>query len=60
MRKWILTLLRVEQATTAVEYSVMLALILVAIIGAIATVGQGTGGMFSNNKTKLEAAGFGS
>jgi Flp pilus assembly pilin Flp len=58
--KWILTLLREEHAATAVEYSVMLALILVAIIGAIATVGAGTGGMFSNNQAQLQAAGFGS
>ena len=58
--KWIVTLLREEHAATAVEYSVMLALILVAIIGAIATVGQGTGGMFSNNQAQLTSHGFGS
>ncbi|HTI50729.1 MAG TPA: Flp family type IVb pilin [Planctomycetaceae bacterium] len=58
--KWILTLLREEHAATAVEYSVMLALILLAVIGAVASVGQGTGGMFSSNKNALEAVGFGS
>jgi len=31
-----------EEATTAVEYAVMLALILVAIIGAITQAGVGT------------------
>jgi Flp pilus assembly pilin Flp len=58
--KWILTLLREEHAATAVEYSVMLALILLAVIAAVATVGQGTGGMFSSNRSLLEAAGLGS
>lgn len=58
--KFILSFLHEEQAATAVEYSVMLALILLAVIGAVASVGQGTGGMFSSNRTALEAVGFGS
>lgn len=58
--KCIWSLLREEHAATAVEYSVMLALILLAVIGAVATVGAGTGGMFSANQSALEAAGFGS
>lgn len=58
--KAILTLLREERAATAVEYAVMLALILLAVIGAVATVGAGTGGMFSNNQQALQAVGFGS
>lgn len=58
--KWLLSLIRDEQATTAVEYAVMLALILMAVIASIATVGNGTGGMFSSNNTALQAAGFGS
>jgi Flp pilus assembly pilin Flp len=58
--KPILSLLREEHAATAVEYSVMLALILLAVIGAVATVGSGTGGMFSSNHTALQGVGFGS
>jgi Flp pilus assembly pilin Flp len=49
-----------EQAATAVEYAVMLALILVVMIGSIVTVGQGTGGMWSNNGAALQSVGFGS
>ncbi len=58
--KSVISLLREEEASTAVEYAVMLALILAAIIGSIASVGQGTGGMWSGNKAAFEAAGFGS
>jgi len=58
--KWLLSLIRDEDATTAVEYAVMLALILVAIIASVASVGNGTGGMFSSNNSALSAAGFGS
>jgi len=49
-----------EQAATAVEYAVMLALILMVIIGSIVTVGQGTGGMWSGNLSAMQSAGFGS
>lgn len=52
----IIRLLKVEDATTAVEYAVMLGLILVAIIGAIGSVGVGTGGMWSNNAAELNDA----
>ena len=57
---WLKSLLREEQAATAVEYAVMLALILMAIIASIASVGQGTGGMLSNTKSQLDSVGFGS
>jgi pilus assembly protein Flp/PilA len=58
--KWIVALLREEEAATAVEYAVMLALILAAIVASISSVGQGTGGMWSTNKQAFEAVGFGS
>jgi Flp pilus assembly pilin Flp len=58
--KWVISLLREEEAATAVEYAVMLALILAAIIASIVTVGQGTGGMFSGNNAAFQAVGFGS
>jgi Flp pilus assembly pilin Flp len=58
--KWVISLLREEQAATAVEYAVMLALILAAIIASIVSVGQGTGGMWSGNLSAFQAVGFGS
>ncbi len=57
---WIISLLRDEDAATAVEYAVMLAMILMLIIGSVATVGRGTGGMWSSNNSALNAVGFGS
>ena len=60
MRHFIRTLWRQEDAATAVEYAVMLALILVAVISAIGSVGAETGGMWGGIDTDLSAAGFGS
>ncbi len=57
---WVISLLREEEASTAVEYAVMLALILAAIIASIASVGQGTGGMWSGNSAAFNNVGFGS
>lgn len=58
--RWVLRLLRDDEATAAVEYAVMLALILAVIIGSIVTVGQGSGGMWSSNGSALQSVGFGS
>ena len=58
--KWIVSLLREDEAATAVEYAVMLALILAAIVASVSSVGQGTGGMWGGNKAAFEAVGFGS
>ena len=58
--KSFLKLLGDEQAATAVEYAVMLGLILLVVIGSIVTVGQGTGGMWSGNNSAMQSAGFGS
>lgn len=55
--KSILRLLREDQAATAVEYAVMLALILLAIIGAVTQVGSGTNGLFSSYTTTAAAIG---
>jgi pilus assembly protein Flp/PilA len=60
MKTFFKTLWRQEDAATAVEYAVMLALILIAIIGAIGTVGAQTGGMWGNIDSELSTAGFGS
>jgi Flp pilus assembly pilin Flp len=47
-----------EDAATAVEYAVMLALVLMAIIGAIGSLGAETGGMWGGIKSDLEGVGF--
>lgn len=43
-----------EDGATAVEYAVMLALILMAVIGAIGAVGAQNGGMWGGVDTKLD------
>jgi Flp pilus assembly pilin Flp len=52
--------LRDSEATTSVEYAVMLALIIAVLIATISSVGGSTGGMWGGVKTNLTAAGFGS
>ena len=56
--KPLLRFLGEEESATAVEYAVMLALVLMAIISSIGAVGETTGGMWSNNVTQMEAVGF--
>lgn len=48
-------LLRDMRAATAVEYGLILALIVVAIIASISATGQGTWGMWTNIATKVAA-----
>lgn len=48
-----------EEAATAVEYAVMLALIIIACIAAISTFGQQQNTMWGNIKGELEAKGVG-
>lgn len=40
--RWLMDFLREEDGPTAVEYAVMLALILMVVIGSVATVGMET------------------
>jgi pilus assembly protein Flp/PilA len=47
-----------DDGATAVEYAVMLALVLLAVISVIGTVGAQTGGMWSNINTSLQNTGF--
>jgi pilus assembly protein Flp/PilA len=42
-----------DEATTAVEYAVMLALILVAIIAGLTSAGGGVGTWWGNIRTKV-------
>jgi pilus assembly protein Flp/PilA len=60
MRRFLLQLWCDDTAATAVEYAVLLALILIAVMGAIGAVAQQTGGMWGNVKSELDANGFGS
>ena len=55
--------LQAEDGPTAVEYAVMLALIVVVCIGAITTLGQNASGTFENtalNGTLVSGGGSGS
>jgi pilus assembly protein Flp/PilA len=48
-----------EEAATAVEYAVLLALILVAVITAVTSVGSSTSTVWSNVDTRTANAGLG-
>ena len=56
--KLLFRLLREEEAATAVEYAVMLALIIMSIMGAISTVGNESGGMWGGIEANIRAAGL--
>ena len=59
MNRWIqkvVTFLKKEDGPTAVEYAVMLALIVVVCLVAITTLGQQVNNTFSNVGNKLQAA----
>ncbi len=51
-------ILRNEDGATSVEYAVVLALILMAIFGAIGSLGSQTGGMWSGIVGDLAEVGF--
>ncbi|SFH88107.1 Flp family type IVb pilin [Planctomicrobium piriforme] len=50
--------LQSEDGPTAVEYAVMMALLLMTCIVTIKSVGDATSGIWANNNTKLSEAGF--
>lgn len=54
--KKLLRFLSEDTAATAVEYAVMLAMIILACIGAIATVGQQTANLWADNSNGLQSA----
>jgi pilus assembly protein Flp/PilA len=56
MLNHLLRLYRDDQAATAVEYAVLLALILLAIISAISAVGNTTQGIWANDASRIETA----
>jgi Flp pilus assembly pilin Flp len=51
--------LKNDQAATAVEYSVMLAMIILVCFSAIATVGGKTSGLWDTIRSSLQAFGIG-
>jgi pilus assembly protein Flp/PilA len=53
MLNYLLRLYRDDQAATAVEYAVLLALILMAIISAINALGNTTSGIWANDVNKI-------
>ncbi len=53
------TFLTGDEGATAVEYAVLLALILMAVIGAIGTVGAETGGLWGRIDSDLADTTFG-
>lgn len=58
LRFW--SLLQSDEGATAVEYAVMLALILLAVMSAIGSVGSQAGGWWGNVDSELTSHGFGS
>jgi pilus assembly protein Flp/PilA len=48
-----------EDGPTSVEYAVMLALVLLAVVGAIGAFGGEAGGMWGGIDTDMAAAGLG-
>ena len=56
MMKKLVSFLKKEDGPTAVEYAVMLALIIVVCIAAIATLGSNANNTFSNVSTKVGAS----
>jgi pilus assembly protein Flp/PilA len=52
--KMLLRLLTEEDGPTAVEYAVMLALIIMVCISAVMLVGQSTSNSFSNSSNQLQ------
>ena len=53
---WINEFLRDEGGTTAVEYAVMLALLILVMIAGITSFGGGTGNLFSSIASGVETA----
>lgn len=56
--KQLWNLIRTEDAVTSVEYAVILALILVAVLGSIGSFGQQQGAMWNGIEANLRDHGF--
>ena len=60
MLKQLRQFLQRNEAATAVEYAIMLALILMVVIGSIYLLGQNTMSSITDSNNKLNEVGFGS
>lgn len=56
--RFLVEILRNEEAVSAVEYAVMLAMVLLAIVGAIGSLGAQNGGMWGGIQDDLGEVGF--
>ena len=56
MRHWLMRLSRDDSAATAVEYAVLLALILVVVIVAIDSLGNTSSGMWATDTSRITSA----
>ena len=54
----LLRIFRNEEGATSVEYAVLLVFILIAIVGAIGSLGSDTGGMWGGVQNDLTDVGF--
>jgi len=59
MKKWLFGIIRNDEAATAVEYAVLLALILAVVVGAIGAFGSEAGGLWGGIDSQLEETEFG-
>jgi pilus assembly protein Flp/PilA len=55
LTKALLRFLKAEDGPTAVEYAVMLAMIIVVCVGAVTTVGTKTSGSYTNTNSHYPA-----
>jgi Flp pilus assembly pilin Flp len=60
MSRWINRFLRRADAATAVEYAVVLALILMVVFSAVVLVGQKTSQSWNSSNSSLQSVNFGS
>lgn len=60
MFRWFSQLVGRDDAATAVEYAVMLALILLVALGSVVLLGQSTYRLFQDGNDQFNAVGFGS
>jgi pilus assembly protein Flp/PilA len=56
----VLRFLETDDAATAAEYAVLLALILLVLISAVTSVGNSTSGLWQNDVTRISSATGGS
>jgi Flp pilus assembly pilin Flp len=54
--KWLITFHRDQEAATAVEYAVMLSLILMAVFATVAALGSNLNSKFGNIESQIQAA----